>query len=120
MGTMNETPTKADLVIIGAGCDRPGRRLSRRQGRALVVVLDRGRIGGGASRGNAGLLVPSSFAPLCEPGVIGQALAELVQAGRLFQPQAPLRSGSAPVASPIRPIDPEGLVPPGRGGAQST
>lgn len=74
---MNETPTKADLVIIGAGVIGLAAAYHAAKAGARVVVLDRGRIGGGASRGNAGLLVPSSFAPLCEPGVIGQALAEL-------------------------------------------
>jgi D-amino-acid dehydrogenase len=42
---------------------------------AEVLVLDRGRCGGGASRGNAGWVVPVLSAPLAAPGVIRQVFA---------------------------------------------
>jgi D-amino-acid dehydrogenase len=46
-----------------------------------VTVLDRGRIGSGASRGNAGEICPDLVAPLPAPGVIGPALRGLGRPG---------------------------------------
>ncbi|RZQ59715.1 NAD(P)/FAD-dependent oxidoreductase [Amycolatopsis suaedae] len=42
-----------------------------------VTVLERGRVGGGASRGNAGEICPDLVTPLPAPGVIGPALRGL-------------------------------------------
>jgi len=42
-----------------------------------VTVLERGRVGGGASRGNAGEVCPDLVTPLPAPGVIGPALRGL-------------------------------------------
>ncbi|MGC7102387.1 NAD(P)/FAD-dependent oxidoreductase [Amycolatopsis lurida] len=42
-----------------------------------VTVLERGRAGGGASRGNAGEICPDLVTPLPAPGVIGPALRGL-------------------------------------------
>jgi len=44
---------------------------------ATVTVLERGRVGGGASRGNAGEICPDLVTPLPAPGVIGPALRGL-------------------------------------------
>lgn len=44
---------------------------------ADVVVLERGSVGGGASRGNAGEICPSMADPLPAPGMIGHAFANL-------------------------------------------
>lgn len=40
-----------------------------------VCVLERERVGAGASHGNCGLLVPSAVVPLCAPGAVGGALS---------------------------------------------
>ena len=50
-----------------------------------VTVLERGRVGGGASRGNAGLLVPSHCLPLARPAALRDGVAAVL--GR----DAPLR-----------------------------
>ena len=50
----------------------------RRAGLA-VTVLERGRVGGGTSRGNAGELCLDLVAPLPAPGVIGPALRGLAR-----------------------------------------
>jgi D-amino-acid dehydrogenase len=46
-----------------------------------VTVLERGKVGGGASRGNAGEICPDLVAPLPAPGVIGPALRGLPRPG---------------------------------------
>jgi D-amino-acid dehydrogenase len=42
-----------------------------------VTVIERARVGNGASRGNAGLIEPDIAAPLPAPGIIGQAVRGL-------------------------------------------
>jgi D-amino-acid dehydrogenase len=65
--------------LIGLSCawylNRDGHR---------VTVLERGVVGGGASRGNAGLVCPALADPLPAPGVIRHAL------GGLLRPDSPL------------------------------
>lgn len=53
-----------------------------RQG-AEVVVLERGRIGEGASRGNTGWVCPSFTYPLPAPGIIGEGLRGMLGGGAL-------------------------------------
>jgi len=45
---------------------------------ARVTVLDRGRLGGGASSGNAGWLAPAQAGPLPEPGLTAYGIRSLV------------------------------------------
>lgn len=67
-----------DVVIIGGGAVGVcAAHYLCKQGRDVTVV-DKGRIGGGASHGNAGLVVPSHVVPLAAPGVIGQGLKWLL------------------------------------------
>jgi len=63
-----------DVLVIGGGAiglcsayyaTKAGRR---------VVLVERGEIGSGCSRGNAGWLVPSHCIPLAAPGVVKKAL----------------------------------------------
>lgn len=44
-----------------------------------VAVLERGRVGGGASRGNAGLVCPALADPLPAPGLVRHGLAGLLR-----------------------------------------
>lgn len=67
-------PERTDVVVIGAGVIGLSIALElRRRGRE-VVVLDRGRAGGGASHGNCGTLTPSHALPLAQPGMVMKAL----------------------------------------------
>ncbi|MCW2947020.1 MAG: dependent oxidoreductase, partial [Actinoallomurus sp.] len=47
-----------------------------------VTVLERDRVGSGASRGNAGEVCPDLAEPLAAPGVMGPALRSLHQPDR--------------------------------------
>ena len=50
-----------------------------------VTVIDKGRIGGGCSHSNCGLVCPSHVLPLAEPGAIGSAIGALVRPGGAFR-----------------------------------
>lgn len=52
---------------------------------AEVAVLERGRLGAGASAGNAGWITPAFSAPLAAPGVVRTAL------GWMLRPDSPFR-----------------------------
>ncbi|MFH1571058.1 MAG: FAD-dependent oxidoreductase [Gemmatimonadota bacterium] len=77
------TPRPVDVLVVGAGavgvCAAHYLAAAGRQ----VTVVDQGRVGGGASHGNAGLLVPSHSVPLAEPGMVRQAL------GWMLDPESP-------------------------------
>jgi D-amino-acid dehydrogenase len=69
------------VVVVGGGvvglcC---AYELARRG--ASVSVLERGRVGSGASRGNTGWVCPSFTYPLPAPGVIGEGLRGLLRRG---------------------------------------
>jgi D-amino-acid dehydrogenase len=65
---------RTDVLVVGAGVvGLSAARALLRRGRS-VAVLDAGEIGGGASRGNAGLVVPSHSVPLAAPGAVGRGL----------------------------------------------
>ena len=55
----------------------------RRAG-ADVLVLERGEVGGGASRGNTGWVCPSFTYPLPAPGMVREGLRQLVTGGEAF------------------------------------
>jgi len=80
------------VVVIGAGVIGLclARALSARGWR--VTVVERGEAGDGASRGNAGWVVPGRTAPVPGPGVVGTTLRSL------RDPAAPL--ALRPSASP--------------------
>jgi len=62
--------------IVGLCC---AYELSR--GGADVCVLERGRLGQGASRGNTGWVCPSFTYPLPAPGIIGEGLRGMLRGG---------------------------------------
>ncbi|MBN8738125.1 MAG: amino acid dehydrogenase [Lysobacterales bacterium 69-70] len=66
--------SKTDVLILGAGVIGLSCAWYLLQRGRRVTVLDRGRVGGGASHGNCGTLTPSHAAPLAMPGMVGQAL----------------------------------------------
>jgi D-amino-acid dehydrogenase len=54
------------------------------RGGAGVVVLERGQVGGGVSRGNTGWVSPSFTYPLPAPGMVREGLRQLVTRGEAF------------------------------------
>ena len=51
---------------------------------ADVVVIERGAVGGGTSRGNTGWVCPSLTYPLPAPGMVREGLRQLVTGGEAF------------------------------------
>jgi D-amino-acid dehydrogenase len=65
--------------VIGLACAWELRRSG-----AEVVVIERGAIGGGTSRGNTGWVCPSLTYPLPAPGMVREGLRQLVTGGEAF------------------------------------
>ena len=65
--------------VVGLAC---AWELHRRG--AEVTVLERGAIGGGASLGNTGWIVPSMASPLPAPGMVREGIRQLVTRGDAF------------------------------------
>jgi D-amino-acid dehydrogenase len=70
---MSEETGKHRVVVVGGGLLGLASAYYLQEAGLPVVLLERGRLGGGASRLNAGLIV-SAVSPLPEPGVLGPAL----------------------------------------------
>lgn len=72
------------ITIIGAGAVGlcAARALAMRGSR--VTVLDQGEPGSGASRGNAGWVVPNRAAPVPAPGLVGASIRSLRQRDNAF------------------------------------
>jgi D-amino-acid dehydrogenase len=65
------------IVIVGGGLVGLHTALFLTDMGSEVTIVDRGAMGGGAARGNAGFLCSSLVAPLAGPGLIGTALRSL-------------------------------------------
>jgi len=63
-----------DVVVIGGGVIGLACAHYLRDAGVGVTVIDRGKIGEGASHGNCGLLYFSDVIPLCSPGVVTNEL----------------------------------------------
>jgi D-amino-acid dehydrogenase len=70
------------VVVIGGGAIGLCCAYSLLRDGAEVVVLERDRVGMGASRGNTGWLCPVLSAPLPAPGVMGTALRGMLRPSR--------------------------------------
>ena len=65
------------VAVVGAGVVGLASAWCAQRAGAEVTVLERGRVGAGSSFGNAGLVVPSFYHPLCAPGVVAEGLGQL-------------------------------------------
>jgi D-amino-acid dehydrogenase len=70
-------PTVGRVAVIGGGVIGLSTAYYLRQAGVEVVVLERDRVGSGASRGNAGEVCPGVSAPLPAPGVVSASLRRL-------------------------------------------
>lgn len=75
---------------MGAGIVGLATALELARAGLQVTVLERARVGAGASHGNAGMLVPSHSLPLARPGALMVGLAALAGRGGALR-LAPLR-----------------------------
>ncbi len=66
--------SESDCLVVGAGVAGLATALALLKDGRGVLVVDAGRIGGGASHGNCGTLTPSHAPPLAAPGTIGRAM----------------------------------------------
>jgi D-amino-acid dehydrogenase len=72
------------IVVIGGGAVGLACALELRRAGAEVTVLERNETGSGASRGNAGWVVPSMASPLPAPGMVREGIRQLVTGGDAF------------------------------------
>jgi D-amino-acid dehydrogenase len=72
------------VAVVGAGVVGLACAWELRRAGADVVVLERGTVGGGASRGNTGWVCPSFTYPLPAPGMVREGLRQLVTGGEAF------------------------------------
>ncbi len=73
------TGKESDIVIIGGGIIGLFCAYYLIMAGKTVTVLERDKIGSGASHGNCGLLVFSDILPLCSPGAIRSELIRLIK-----------------------------------------
>jgi D-amino-acid dehydrogenase len=76
--------TEPSVAVVGAGVVGLACAWELRRRGAPVVVLERGRIGAGVSRGNTGWVSPSFTYPLPAPGMVREGLRQLVTGGEAF------------------------------------
>ena len=76
-------PSQHDVLIIGAGVIGVCVAHYLLDAGRAVTIIDKGRIGGGASHGNAGYIVPSHATPLASPAALREGLSGL------FNPESP-------------------------------
>jgi D-amino-acid dehydrogenase len=79
---MSSSPRHVVVIgggVIGTAC---AYFLSRSGWR--VTLIEKNNFGSGSSHGNCGLVCPSHILPLAEPGMVGKALASLVQKNSPF------------------------------------
>ena len=78
------TQKQHDVLIIGAGVIGLACALYLLRAGRSVIVVDQGRVGGGASHGNCGTITPSHAPPLAMPGLPLKALRWMLQADAPF------------------------------------
>lgn len=80
-----------DVLVVGGGViGLACAHFLQERGRT-VRILDQGRVGGGSSHGNCGLITPSHVPPLAVPGMFGKALRWALDPGSPFYVKPTLR-----------------------------
>jgi D-amino-acid dehydrogenase len=74
----------ARVAVVGAGVVGLACAWELRRRGADVVVLERGAVGAGVSRGNTGWVSPSLTYPLPAPGMVREGLRQLLTGGEAF------------------------------------
>jgi len=69
---------KTRVLIIGGGAVGACTAFFVHEAGFQVILVDRGKMGSGASHGNMGLVVPSHSIPLAAPGVVSQGLKWMI------------------------------------------
>jgi D-amino-acid dehydrogenase len=77
--------SSSDVLVLGAGVVGLACAWYLLKAGRSVVIVDRGRVGGGASHGNCGTLTPSHAAPLAMPGMITKALRWMLRKDAPFR-----------------------------------
>jgi D-amino-acid dehydrogenase len=72
------------VVVVGAGVVGLACAWELRRAGAEVLVLERGEVGNGTSRGNTGWVCPSFTYPLPAPGMVREGFRQLVTGGEAF------------------------------------
>jgi D-amino-acid dehydrogenase len=72
------------VIVVGAGVVGLACAWELRRAGADVLVLERGAVGAGASRGNTGWVCPSFTYPLPAPGMVREGLRQLATGGEAF------------------------------------
>ena len=72
------------VVVVGGGVVGLACAWELRRSGADVRLLERGKLGEGASRGNTGWVVPSMTSPLPAPGMVREGIQQLVTRGGAF------------------------------------
>jgi D-amino-acid dehydrogenase len=72
------------VAVIGGGVVGLACAWELTRAGAAVTVVERGVVGGGASRGNTGWVVPSMTFPLPAPGMVREGVRQLVTGGDAF------------------------------------
>lgn len=72
---------RSDVVIVGGGAIGLSAAYYLAKEGAQVTLLERGRLGQGASRGNAGLIVPSYCIPMATPARLSEGLKWVFRRG---------------------------------------
>lgn len=72
------------VVVVGGGVVGLACAWELHRAGAEVTVVERGAVGGGASRGNTGWVVPSLAYPLPAPGMVREGVRQLVTRGDAF------------------------------------
>ena len=72
------------VAVVGGGLVGLACAWELHRAGAAVTVLERGRVGSGASGGNTGWVVPSMTSPLPAPGMMREGIRQLVTRGSSF------------------------------------